>query len=40
MILKGEYAEGDTIRVDVDGARHDFTFSKGGKVPERELVGH
>lgn len=40
MILKGEYAEGATIRVDVDAARHDFTFSKGAKVTERELVEH
>ena len=28
-ILGGDYAEGDTIRVDADSHRHDFTFSKG-----------
>jgi ATP-dependent Clp protease ATP-binding subunit ClpB len=27
-ILSGEFAEGDTIRVDVDAAKNDFTFEK------------
>jgi ATP-dependent Clp protease ATP-binding subunit ClpB len=38
-ILKGEFAEGDTIRVDADPAKHDFTFAKGREVVEAELVG-
>jgi ATP-dependent Clp protease ATP-binding subunit ClpB len=37
-ILKGEFAEGDTIRVDVDKAKHDFTFSKGREAVEAQLV--
>jgi ATP-dependent Clp protease ATP-binding subunit ClpB len=37
-ILKGEFAEGDTIRVDVDPARHDFTFEHGRETVEAELV--
>ncbi len=39
-ILKGEYAEGDTIRIDVEPHRHDFIFSKGAEVVEGELVGN
>jgi ATP-dependent Clp protease ATP-binding subunit ClpB len=39
-ILAGEFAEGDTIHVDVDAARHDFTFSKTREVVEAELVGN
>src|SRR6185436_4373210 len=31
-ILGGEFAEGETIAVDVDASKHDFTFNKGGKV--------
>jgi ATP-dependent Clp protease ATP-binding subunit ClpB len=27
-ILKGEFGEGDTIKVDADPAKHNFTFSK------------
>ena len=38
-ILRGEFAEGDTIHIDVDSARHDFTFEKGAEVVEGELVG-
>ena len=38
-ILRGEFAEGDTIHVDVDSARRDFTFEKGVEVVEGELVG-
>jgi ATP-dependent Clp protease ATP-binding subunit ClpB len=38
-ILNGEFAEGDTIHVDVDPSRHDFTFAKGAEVVEGELVG-
>ncbi|HLL89994.1 MAG TPA: AAA family ATPase, partial [Tepidisphaeraceae bacterium] len=37
-ILAGEFAQGDTIRVDVDAARHDFTFAKGAEAVEGELV--
>jgi ATP-dependent Clp protease ATP-binding subunit ClpB len=37
-ILGGEFAEGDTIHVDVDAKRHDFTFEKGAAVVEGELV--
>jgi len=37
-ILGGEYNEGDTIRVDVDAARQDFTFTKGRETVEAELV--
>jgi ATP-dependent Clp protease ATP-binding subunit ClpB len=32
-ILTGKFADGDTITVDVDSGKHEFTFSKG-----RELV--
>jgi len=37
-ILRGEFGEGDTIRIDVDAARHDFVFDKGREVVEAELV--
>jgi ATP-dependent Clp protease ATP-binding subunit ClpB len=37
-ILRGEFAEGETIRVDVDPARHDFTFATGREAPDAELV--
>jgi ATP-dependent Clp protease ATP-binding subunit ClpB len=37
-ILKGEFAEGDTISVDVDKGRRDFTFTKGRETVEAELV--
>ncbi|HEX8523585.1 MAG TPA: ATP-dependent chaperone ClpB [Tepidisphaeraceae bacterium] len=37
-ILKGEFAEGDTIHVDVEGSGQDFTFSKRGETVEAELV--
>jgi ATP-dependent Clp protease ATP-binding subunit ClpB len=37
-ILRGEFGEGDTIHVDVDGAKGTFTFNKGAAV-EEELVG-
>jgi ATP-dependent Clp protease ATP-binding subunit ClpA len=36
-ILRGEFAEGDTIRVDADGAKNDFTFGKGREVVEGEV---
>jgi len=36
-ILRGEFAEGDTIRVDVDGAKNDFTFGKGREAVEGEV---
>jgi ATP-dependent Clp protease ATP-binding subunit ClpB len=38
QILRGQYGEGDTIHVDVDAARHDFTFGKGAEVVEGELA--
>jgi ATP-dependent Clp protease ATP-binding subunit ClpB len=37
-ILAGEFAEGDTIHVGVDPAKHVFTFEKGAEVVEGELV--
>ncbi|HYO09830.1 MAG TPA: ATP-dependent chaperone ClpB [Tepidisphaeraceae bacterium] len=38
-ILRGEFAEGDTIRIDADaGGRQDFTFSKGAETVEADLV--
>ena len=38
-ILAGEFGEGDTIRVDVDKAKHDFALAKGPNVVGGELVG-
>src|SRR5205814_6480727 len=38
-ILGGEFTEGDTIRVDVDKAKHDFKFAKSTTKAEREMVG-
>ena len=38
-ILRGEFAEGDTVRIDVDAARRDFTFGTGREFVEAELVG-
>jgi len=38
-ILRGEFAEGETVRVDVDPAKHDFTFAAGRETVEAELVG-
>jgi ATP-dependent Clp protease ATP-binding subunit ClpB len=37
-ILKGEFAEGSTIRVGVDPAKKDFTFEKGRETAEAELI--
>ncbi len=37
-ILSGEFAEGDTIHVDVDQRRKEFTFNKGADVVQGELV--
>mgnify|MGYP005841932757 CR=1 FL=1 len=37
-LLAGEFGEGDTIRVDVDAARHDFRFERAPEVVEGELV--
>jgi ATP-dependent Clp protease ATP-binding subunit ClpB len=37
-ILRNEFVEGDTIRVDVDPAKQDFTFTKGRETVEAELV--
>jgi ATP-dependent Clp protease ATP-binding subunit ClpB len=39
MILSGQFSEGDTIEVDADPSRHDFSFRKGKEVVEAELVG-
>ena len=33
-----EFAEGDAIRIDVDAAKHDFTFEKARQAMEAELV--
>jgi ATP-dependent Clp protease ATP-binding subunit ClpB len=43
-ILSGDFAEGHTVRVDADPAKHDFTFAAGntpieGEVVEEEPVG-
>jgi ATP-dependent Clp protease ATP-binding subunit ClpB len=38
-ILGGDFLENDTVSIDVDPAKHDFTFRKGGGVVEGELVG-
>jgi ATP-dependent Clp protease ATP-binding subunit ClpB len=37
-ILSGEFCEGDTVRVGVDAAKHDFTFARGAEAVEGELV--
>jgi ATP-dependent Clp protease ATP-binding subunit ClpB len=37
-ILKGEFVEGDTVRVDVNPAKKDFTFTKPRETAEAELV--
>jgi ATP-dependent Clp protease ATP-binding subunit ClpB len=37
-ILSGEFAEGDTIRVDVDEKKNDFTFKKSRETAGAELV--
>jgi len=37
-ILNGDFGEGDTVSVDASSAKHDFTFEKGKKVVEGELV--
>jgi ATP-dependent Clp protease ATP-binding subunit ClpB len=37
-ILSGEFGDGDTIRVDVNPSKHDFSFEKGTDVVEGELV--
>ena len=37
-ILRGEFGDGDVIHVDADGAKRDFTFSKGAPA-EAEMVG-
>jgi ATP-dependent Clp protease ATP-binding subunit ClpA len=37
-ILHGDFEEGDSIQVDVDAAKHDFTFEKSAEVVEGELV--
>ncbi len=38
-ILRGEFGDGDTITIDADAHRHDFSFKKGHEVVEGELVG-
>jgi ATP-dependent Clp protease ATP-binding subunit ClpB len=37
-ILSGDFAEGDTIHVDVDERKHDFTFDKSRETVEAEMV--
>src|SRR5690606_7205199 len=38
LILKGEFGDGDTIRVDAVPSRRDFTFTRTAEVVEGELV--
>lgn len=38
-ILEGEFADGDSIAIDVDPSRREFTFSKGRELVEGEVVG-
>jgi ATP-dependent Clp protease ATP-binding subunit ClpB len=40
QLLRGEFKEGDTIRIDFDTVRHDFKFDHGPEVVEGELVGN
>ena len=37
-ILRGEFGEGDTVKIDVDPKRHEFTFNKGAQRVEAKLV--
>jgi ATP-dependent Clp protease ATP-binding subunit ClpB len=37
-ILAGDFGPGDTIHIDVDSAKHAFTFARGKKAPHGELV--
>ncbi len=37
-ILKGEFVEGDVIRVGVDGKKHEFTFEKGRQEVQEKSV--
>ncbi len=37
-ILAGEFADGDTITIDVDSAKHMFKFTRSPEVVEGELV--
>jgi ATP-dependent Clp protease ATP-binding subunit ClpB len=36
-ILRGEFGEGDTVKIDVDAKRHEFTFTKSVQQVEAEL---
>ena len=38
-ILSGAFADGDTVKVDVDSRRHDFTFTKAAPAEQGRLVG-
>jgi len=38
-ILSGEFGDGDTVEIDVDPARREFTFKRAAEVVEGELVG-
>jgi ATP-dependent Clp protease ATP-binding subunit ClpB len=38
QILSGDFAEGDTIRVDADASKNDFTFKKSREKADAELV--
>jgi ATP-dependent Clp protease ATP-binding subunit ClpB len=38
-ILRGEFADGDTIEIDADPAKHGFAFAKAGEAEEADLVG-
>jgi ATP-dependent Clp protease ATP-binding subunit ClpB len=37
-ILRGDFAEGDTVRIEADPQRHDFRFEKGPEQVDAELV--
>ncbi|HEY2585798.1 MAG TPA: ATP-dependent chaperone ClpB [Tepidisphaeraceae bacterium] len=38
QILRGDFVEGDTVRIDIDPQRHDFKFEKAPEQVEAELV--
>jgi ATP-dependent Clp protease ATP-binding subunit ClpB len=37
-LLRGEFGEGETVRIGVEPKRHDFTFEKGSKVVEGDVM--
>jgi ATP-dependent Clp protease ATP-binding subunit ClpB len=38
LILRGEYGEGDVVKIDIDPHKHDFTFGKGAPIVKAALV--